>query len=207
MDWNSIVRDLSEQPASSALLGIYYSFMNIKRYEHMPFYIYPSAKSWISFEDTILTFIDWFVDAHELERNTGDKGRSFYQRSAYVIDNYLRYQNDTLANIMYDTKAKKVQYDRLNSVASVGNTQFYAATTAAHTLGFMYMAYFFRFRRVGLLPVFAISSGYYYAFTKINNAAYKWFVDRPVIATARELGYEGQVQPTGQFKNRGINFQ
>jgi len=71
----------------------------------------------------------------------------------------------------------------------------------------MYMAYFFRFRRVGLAPVFAISCGYYYAFTKINNAAYKWFVDRPVIAAARELGYEGQVQPTGSFKNRGINFQ
>jgi hypothetical protein len=28
-----------------------------------------------------------------------------------------------------------------------------------------------------------------------------------VIAAARELGYEGQVQPTGSFKNRGINFQ
>lgn len=91
MDWNSIVRDLCEQPASGALLGLYYKFMDIKRYENMPFYIYPSAKSWISFEDSILTFIDWFVDAHELERNTGDKGRSFYQRSSYVIENYLRY--------------------------------------------------------------------------------------------------------------------
>jgi hypothetical protein len=29
----------------------------------------------------------------------------------------------------------------------------------------MYLAYFFNFRRVGLLTVFAIYSGYYYAFT------------------------------------------
>jgi hypothetical protein len=108
---------------------------------------------------------------------------------------------------MYDTKAKKVQYDRLNSVASVGNTQFYAATTAAHTLGFMYMAYFFRFRRVGLLPAFAIASGYYYVFSKVNNSAYKWFVDRPIIQTARDIGLGGYVQPTGHFRNRGYNFK
>ena len=173
----------------------------------MPFYIYPSAKSWISFEDTIITFLDWMVDAHELERNTADKGRSFYQRSLYVYENFMRYQNDTMANIMYDTKARKIDYDRLNTAVSVGSTKFLLATSAFHTLAFMYMAYFFRFRRVGLAPAFAISCGYYYAFTKVNNAAYKWFVDRPVIAAARELGYEGQVQPTGHFKNRGVNFQ
>ena len=73
-------------------------------------------------------------------------------------------------------------------------------------MAFMYMAYFFRFRRVGLLPAFAISSAYYYAFTKVNNAAYKWFVDRPMLAVARELGYEAQAQPTGHLKPRSINF-
>jgi len=104
------------------LLGLYFNFMNIKRYEHMPFYIYPSAKSWISFEDTIITFIDWAVDAHELERNKEDKNRSFYQRSLYVYENFLRYQNETLGNIMFDTKARKLDYDRLNSAISVGNT-------------------------------------------------------------------------------------
>ena len=78
MDWQSFVRDIKEQPIASPLLGLYFNFMNIKRYEHMPFYIYPSAKSWISFEDTIITFIDWAVDAHELERNKEDKNRTFY---------------------------------------------------------------------------------------------------------------------------------
>ena len=119
----------------------------------------------------------------------------------------MRYQNDTMANVMFDTKARKIDYDRLNSAISVGNTQFFVATSVFHTLAFMYMAYFFRFRRVGLLPAFAVSCGYYYAFTKINTAAYKWFVDRQVIATARELGYENHIQPTGHFKNRGVNFQ
>ena len=69
----------------------------------MPFYIYPSAKSWISFEDTIITFLDWLVDAHEQERNTNDRNRSFYQRTAYVYKNFLRYNNDTIANCMFDS--------------------------------------------------------------------------------------------------------
>lgn len=207
MDWQSLYRDFCEQPVSGALLGMYYRFMNIKRYEHMPFYIYPSAKSWISFEDTILTFLDWAVDAHELERNKSDKNRTFYQRSLYVYENFLRYNNDTIANCMFDAKQRKIDYDRLNSVVSVGNTHFFLATSAIHTLGFMYLAYFFRFRRVGLAPAFGIACAYYYAFTKINNAAYKWFVDRPVIETARSLGLHRHVQPQGHQKNRGLNFQ
>ncbi len=102
MDWQSLVRDFQQQPFAGPLLGLYYNFMNIKRYEHMPFYIYPSAKSWISFEDTIITFLDWLVDAHEQERNTNDRNRSFYQRTAYVYNNFLRYNNDTIANCMFD---------------------------------------------------------------------------------------------------------
>ena len=82
----------------------------------MPFYIYPTAKAWISFEDTFITFLDWLVDAHEVERNDADKNRSFYQRAAYVMDNYLRYQNDTMCNLMFDTKLRKLEYDKLNSI-------------------------------------------------------------------------------------------
>jgi len=207
MDWQSVWRDFSEQPASGALLGIYYKFMNIKRYDHMPFYIYPQAKSWISFEDTILTFLDWAVDAHELERNKSDQSRSFYQRSLYVYENYLRYQNDTVANAMFDDKLRKVDYSRLNSAISTGNAHFYLATSAIHSIGFMYLAYFFRFRRVGLAPAFGIACAYYYAFTKVNNAAYKLLVDREVINTARSIGLNKHVQPIGHHKNRGINFQ
>jgi len=95
----------------------------------------------------------------------------------------------------------------LNSAVSVGNTQFFFATSAIHTFAFMYLAYFFRFRRVGLAPVAGISCAYYYAFTKINNAAYKWFVDRPVILTARSLGLEKHIQPQGHHKNRGLNYK
>ena len=206
MDWKTCYRDFSEQPFAGPLIGLYYNFMNIKRYDRMPFYIYPGAKSWISYEDTVITFLDWLVDAHELERNTDDRNRSFYQRSLYIYENFLRYNNDTMANLTYDTQLKKYEYDRLNAVVSAGNTRFLFATSAVHSFAFMYMAYFFRVRRVGLAPAFVISSVSYFAFTQVNTAAYKWFVDRPVISTARALGHEGHVQPQGHHKNRGHNF-
>jgi len=91
MDWQTIWRDFTEQPITTPFFSLYTKFMNIKRHDHFPFYIYPQAKSWISFEDTIITFIDWLVDAHEQERNSADLNRSFYQRAAYVYNNYLRY--------------------------------------------------------------------------------------------------------------------
>lgn len=172
----------------------------------MPFYFYPYAKQWVSFEDTILTFLDWMVDAHEQERNTADLDRTFYQRSIYVWSNFLRYSNDTVANMMFDAKCRKVDYDRINSVISQANTKYFLSMSAFHTVGFMYLAYFFRFRRVNLTPAFLISCAYYYFFTKTNNIGYKLIVDRKVISAAREMGLEKHIQPVGHHKNRGLNY-
>jgi len=46
--------------------------MNIKRYDHFPFYIYPHGVKISSFEDSFLKYIDFLIDAHELERNKTD---------------------------------------------------------------------------------------------------------------------------------------
>lgn len=52
--------------------------MNIKRYDRMPFYIAPAAGKVVNYEDMILGYVDWLVDAHEEARNTEDRNRSFY---------------------------------------------------------------------------------------------------------------------------------
>lgn len=75
-----------------------------------------------------------------------------------------------------------------------------------HTISLMYLAYFFRFRRVTLLPTLLISSAYYYFFTKTNNIAYKLIVDAKIIETARNLGHEKHIQPVGHVKVRHLNY-
>ena len=56
------------------------------------------------FEDGVIKFIDYLVDAHELERNKADAGKNFYLRSEYVSKNFLRYSNETMANCMFEEK-------------------------------------------------------------------------------------------------------
>ena len=58
------------------------------------------------------------VDAHELERNKEDANKNFYQRTHFVVNNFHRYSNETMANLTFDTKARKSDYDRMNSVIS-----------------------------------------------------------------------------------------
>ena len=58
------------------------------------------------FEDGILKFCDYLVDAHELERNKSDIDMSQYERTNYVYRNFHRYSNDTMANLMFDTKCR-----------------------------------------------------------------------------------------------------
>ena len=70
----------------------------------------------------------------------------------------------------------------------------------------MYLSYFFRYRRVSLVPTLAIASAYYVFFENANNIMYKLIVDREVIRQARALGLSAQVQPVGTFKNRGLNY-
>lgn len=52
----------------------------------------------------------------------------------------------------------------------------------------MYMSYFFRYRRVGFIPVVAIAGVYNYVFNSVNNILYKLIVDRVILKEARSLG-------------------
>jgi hypothetical protein len=79
-EWNfeTITRDFGSRPLLYPFFRLYGAFMNIQRYDHMPFYFYPRGVSVVSFEDQILDFIDWTVDAHEEARNDRDANRNFY---------------------------------------------------------------------------------------------------------------------------------
>jgi len=105
-DWTTAWRDFQEKPIAFSLLSSYMNFMTIKRYEHMPFYFYPQGQKVVSFEDGVIKFLDHLVDAHEIERNNEDAKQSFYNRARYVISNFHRYSNDTMANVMFDTKLR-----------------------------------------------------------------------------------------------------
>ena len=78
---------------------MYDAFMSIRRYEHMPFYFYPV----VNYQDKALNFMDWLIDAHEDARNPKDRNMNFHMRFIYVWDNFLRYQNDSAGNMMFDT--------------------------------------------------------------------------------------------------------
>ena len=105
-DLTTFFREIQEFPLAYPILRAYSAFGSIKRYENFPFYIYPSMKKTAGFEDSILKFCDYLVDAHELERNKSDIDMSQYERTNYVARNFLRYSNDTMANLMFDTKCR-----------------------------------------------------------------------------------------------------
>ena len=81
----------------------------------------------------------------------------------------------------------------MNSVTRKQNAIYYLSMTGFHSFAFMYMSFFFRYRRVSLPATLVISSAYYFFFTNVNNIAYKVIVDKKVINTARDLGYEAQI--------------
>merc|ERR1711935_1088367 len=78
-------RDVQEYPLAYPLLKAYGSFLNIRRYEKFPFYIYPQGVSLSSFEEKIIRFCDFLIDAHELERNKTDFGMSFISGPTMLV--------------------------------------------------------------------------------------------------------------------------
>jgi hypothetical protein len=150
-DFTSLARDWQERPLLYPAFAVYNAFMGIRRYEHMPFYIYPSGQRVVSFEDGVLKFVDHLVDAHEIERNKNDAQKTFYSRAIYVKDNFHRYSNDTMANLMFDTQLRKSEYDRLNTAFDWNTKLFYASATATHILTMAYASYFFRYRTLNKL--------------------------------------------------------
>ena len=115
-DWTfgQLYRDFWNRPVAYPLLDVYNKFMSIKRYDRMPYYIAPSATKVVNYEDEFINLLDWAVDAHEEARNPEDRNRNFYSRAVYVFNNYHRYQNDTVCNMMFDVQASRAAYDRIN---------------------------------------------------------------------------------------------
>ena len=68
-DLQTLLREFQERPLAYPLLSLYAKFMNIRRYDQFPFYIYPQGMAVNKFEDRVVNFVDYLVDAHELERN------------------------------------------------------------------------------------------------------------------------------------------
>jgi len=173
-----VYRDFWSRPLAYPLLRIYSQFMNIKRYDRMPFYIAPAAGKVVNYEDELINLLDWTVDAHEEARNTEDRNRNFYSRAVYAIYNFHRYSNDTMCNLMFDCKAARPVYDKINSTIDRQNRLFYITAAAFHSASFMYLSYFFRYRRVSLVPTLAIASAYYIFFENSTNILYKLIVDQ-----------------------------
>lgn len=107
-NWSQIYRDFWNRPLGYPFLILYNTFMSIRRYDRMPFYFAPIGTEVVTFEDKVIKKLDYMVDSHEEPRNPGDRNRNFYERTNYVMRNYLRYQNDTLCNVMFDTQASKL---------------------------------------------------------------------------------------------------
>ena len=193
-DWTleQVYRDFWSKPLLYPLLRLYSDFMSIKRYDRMPFYFAPVGGKVVNYENILINYIDWMVDAHEDARKPEDRNRTFYERANYVRQNYLRYQNDTVGNLMFDVQAPRPVYDKINGAVDRGNKIFYASCATLHTAAFMYMSFFFRYRRVTALPTLAIGAAYYIFFENANNIMYKLIVDRAVLRDARRLGYSAQ---------------
>ena len=193
IDWEAFIRDVQELPLNYPLLRAYSAFMNIRRYDKFPFYIYPGSKSVSNLEDKILIFTDYLVDAHELERRKLNYAQSFYQRANFVSRNFLYYSNDTMANCYYDGRLRDSEYQRLDSIMQVSQVKYFGSTLLTHMTILAYMSYFFRYRRLTKLQTLGVGTLYYYAFGYINNSLYKIFVDRNIIATTRSMGLEQHI--------------
>lgn len=161
IDWETFWRDFQELPLNYPILRAYSAFMNIRRYEKFPFYIYPGSVSVSSFEDKILNFTDYMVDAHELERRKVNYAESFYQRANFVSRNFLYYSNDTMANCYYDGRLRDSEYERLDSTMHVGQVKFFGSALVTHVTILAYLSYFFRYRRLTKTQAVVVGTLYY----------------------------------------------
>jgi hypothetical protein len=71
----------------------------------------------------------------------------------------------------------------------------------------MGLSFFFRYRRITILPAAIIGTAYYNFFSMSNNMLYKVIVDKQVLDCARELELGAHAQPVGTQKPRNITFK
>jgi uncharacterized integral membrane protein len=111
-----------------------------------------------------------------------------------------------MANLMFDTQLRKVDYDRMNSVIDRRTALFYGATTMTHLTVLSYATYLLRYRTLNRVQTLALGTAFFFGFQAVNSIEYKLLVDKHVIDEARSIGQGSLVQPNGTFRPRGLNF-
>ena len=151
-DWVDYFREKWHDPLFIEVFAMWERIMRLERGNKFPFYIFPNVKKGDGMLDTFLLFVDNLVDAHETERNPYDANKDFYHRAYYVGTNIFRLQNDTLSNMMFDTQLPKPQYDRMNNAIATRTGYYMGLMTAFHTASLAGISYFFRYRKLTILP-------------------------------------------------------
>ena len=63
--WEDFARDFSEQPLMAPVFNLYNRFMDIKRGERAPFYVFPYSDKFNASAGTFLKVLPYFMDAHQ----------------------------------------------------------------------------------------------------------------------------------------------
>ena len=78
--------------------------MAIERGDKFPYYTFPYVKKWINSENILGDLLSNVLDGHEDQRNNSADNRHTYFRFTYMYENWFRLQNDTFANLHFQTK-------------------------------------------------------------------------------------------------------
>jgi len=188
------------------LQNIYHGILNIERGTEYPMY-FPFLTRHIKFGiNELIAYGTHFVRHHEPEINT--EGRNDYtdfQRLEYFFNNFYKYQNGTMKNLMYSSQIPRTQLHRMESLYNYTALTFFAYNVISGTALVAVVNFYARSYKPNLLtaavatiPLYALIWFNYSLSDKVKN----YFINN----SARRLGY-GYLNE-GLFKSvpRNVDF-
>lgn len=185
---------------------IYNGFLDIERGTEYPMY-FPFLARNIKFGiNELIAYGTHFVRHHEPEINTeGRNDFTDYQRLEYFFNNFYKYQNGTMKNLMYSSKIPRSQLNRMESLYNYTALSFLAYNVISGTAIVAVVNFYARQYKPNLItalgatiPAYALIWLNYSLSDKVKNSV--------INNAARRLGY-GHLT-AGVFKGvpRNVEF-
>lgn len=188
------------------LQKIYNGVLNIERGTEYPMY-FPFLARHIKFGIAeLIACGTHFVRHHEPEINTvGRNDHTDFQRLEYFFNNFYKYQNGTMKNLMYYSQIPRSQLDRMESLYNYTAITFLAYNIISGTALLAIVNFYARAYKPNLLTAL-VATVPLYALIWFNYSLSDKAKNYVINNSARRLGYGHLTEGVFKGVSRNVEF-
>lgn len=203
--WEKFHNELTFGTLPAKIFSPFWWIMERDRGTTFPFYFPGEKETVVKGLDNLMEGLDLAIQNHEPERYSGEAKHTMVHRLKYVLKHFHIYSNETMANLYFNTRLPKRDYERIENYYNQLYLAFLAFNTVSGVSIVALTNWFYRSKKASIAGVMITSFFAFSLFIVPYYAGY-YVMDGFLSQYVRRLGYEQHIARYGSQYPRNVDY-